>query len=56
MAITLELLWVPAGGKDTQRIVWEPFYGALPMGHYRIIKPVTDDRQRYLLAGEFTVN
>lgn len=55
VAITLELLWIPAGNTDTHEISWEASYGKLPKGHYRIVKSLADDTQGYYLAGEFTV-
>lgn len=55
VAVTLELLWVPAGNTDTQMLGWESSYGKLPAGHYRIVKSVFDDQQGYYLAGEFQV-
>lgn len=55
VAITLELLWLPAGNTDTYEISWENSYGKLSSGHYRIIKNVSDDEAGYYLAGEFDV-
>lgn len=55
IAITLELLWLPAGSTDTNMISWESSYGKLPKGHYRIVKSFSDDRQGYFLAGEFVI-
>lgn len=55
IAITLDLLWVPAGMTESIFVNWADSYGELKAGHYRIIKPVTDNKQGYFLAGEFTV-
>lgn len=55
VAITLELLWVPAGSVQKDKVNWEYFYGELKPGHYRIIKPVSDGEKRHMLAGEFMI-
>ncbi|MBD5394064.1 MAG: hypothetical protein HDR71_07295 [Lachnospiraceae bacterium] len=55
VAITLEMLWTPAGSTDTHMISWESSYGKLPKGHYRIIKSMSDDQQGYFFAGEFEI-
>lgn len=55
VAVTLEMLWVQAGGADTHTTGWENSYGKLPKGHYRIVKSVSDDQQGYFLAGEFEI-
>ena len=56
MAITLELLFVPAGSEETFTDVWEPGYGTLPAGDYRILKTVTAGEESVILAGEFSVS
>ncbi len=56
VAITLELLWVPAGSVQKDKINWEYFYGELKPGHYRLIKPVSDGEKRHLLSGEFVIS
>lgn len=53
MAVTLELLWLPAGTSDTYEIKWDSSYGKLSSGHYRIVKNVSDEENGYYLAGEF---
>lgn len=55
VAITLELLWIPAGNTDTHEISWGDSYGKLSAGHYRIIKRVADNEAVYYLAGEFNI-
>lgn len=54
-AVTLELLWVPAGSTDTMEISWEGAYGSLPGGRYRLLKSFSDYEKGYYLAGEFNV-
>lgn len=54
-AVTLELLWIPAGNADTMEISWETSYGKLPKGHYRILKNMADEQSGYYLAGEFGI-
>ena len=56
VAITMELLWLPAGNTDTLELSWESSYGELPAGHYRILKNVSDNENGYYLAGEFQVD
>lgn len=53
IAITMELLWVPAGTTDTHEIIWNDSYGKLSSGHYRVVKNVSDNEAGYYLAGEF---
>lgn len=53
--VTLELLWIPAGSRDTHEISWETSYGKLSAGHYRIVKSVSDNENGYYLAGEFNI-
>lgn len=53
MAVTLELLWLPAGTSDTYEIKWDSSYGKLSSGNYRIVKNVSDEENGYYLAGEF---
>lgn len=55
VAVTLELLWLPAGNTDTLEISWETSYGTLSSGHYRIVKSVSDNENSYYLAGEFDI-
>lgn len=55
VAVTMELLWVPAGGTETMEINWDAAYGKLPAGHYRLVKNFSDDESGYYLAGEFTL-
>lgn len=55
VAVTMELLWVPAGGEETLDINWNAAYGKLPAGHYRLIKNFADDESGYYLAAEFTL-
>lgn len=55
VAVTLELLWVPAGGTETLEVNWDVAYGKLPAGHYRILKSFADNENGYYLAGEFTL-
>lgn len=55
VAITSEMLWIPAGSTDTLMTGWESSYGKLPKGHYRIVKHVYDEQQEYILAGEFEI-
>lgn len=56
VAVTLELLWVPAGGTETLEVNWDVAYGKLPAGHYRILKSFADNENGYYLAGEFTLD
>lgn len=56
VAVTLELLWLPAGNTDTFELSWESSYGKLSSGHYRIVKNVSDNESGYYLAGEFEIN
>lgn len=55
VAVTLELLWAPAGSQNSHTVNWQGSYGKLQKGHYRIIKSVADNVQGYYLAGEFQV-
>ncbi|MBD5501623.1 MAG: hypothetical protein HDR10_10565 [Lachnospiraceae bacterium] len=55
VAVTLELLWAPAGSQNSHIVNWQGSYGKLQKGHYRIIKSVADNVQGYYLAGEFQV-
>lgn len=55
VAITLEILWVPAGSSDTHEVSWGSSYGKLSSGHYRIIKYISDNEAGYRLAGEFDI-
>lgn len=55
VAVTLELLWLPAGSSDTLELSWESSYGKLASGHYRIVKNVSDNEGGYYLAGEFEI-
>ncbi|NBJ93067.1 immunoglobulin-like domain-containing protein [Parablautia muri] len=55
VAVTMELLWVPAGSSETLEINWDAAYGKLPAGHYRILKNFADNENGYYLAGEFTL-
>ena len=55
VAVTLELLWLPAGSTDTLEINWDTSYGTLTSGHYRIVKSVSDNENSYYLAGEFDI-
>lgn len=55
VAVTLELLWIPAGNTDTEEIGWEDAYGKLPAGNYRILKSFSDNEKGYYLAGEFHI-
>lgn len=55
VAVTLELLWTPAGSTDTYEINWSASYGKLSSGHYRLIKSVADNENSYYLAGEFDI-
>lgn len=55
VAVTMELLWVPAGSTETLEINWDAAYGKLPAGHYRILKNFADNERGYYLTGEFTV-
>lgn len=55
VAVTMELLWLPADNTDTHEISWETSYGKLSSGNYRIIKYVFDSENGYCLAGEFTI-
>lgn len=54
-AVTMELLWVPAGSTDTMEISWEDSYGNLSGGHYRLLKNFSDNEKGYYLAGDFSV-
>ena len=56
VAVTMELLWLPAGSRDTLELRWESSYGKLKSGHYRIVKNVSDSESGYYLAGEFEIN
>lgn len=56
IAITMDLLWVPAGSTESVVVNWEYSYGKLSEGHYRITKPIWDNEQGYLLAGEFSIS
>lgn len=51
--MTMDLLWAPAGASEELTLFWEPFYGALKEGHYRLVKPVSSQRRRLLLTEEF---
>ena len=53
--MTMDLLWAPAGASEKLELYWEPFYGKLPSGHYRIIKPVSSQRRQILLMEEFNL-
>lgn len=55
VAVTLELLWLPAGSTDTLETSWDTSYGTLTSGHYRIVKSVSDNENSYYLAGEFDI-
>ncbi|MDE7334255.1 MAG: hypothetical protein K2O16_18910 [Lachnospiraceae bacterium] len=55
VAVTMELLWVPAGSTDTMEISWESSYGKLSGGHYRLLKNFSDNEKGYYLAGDFHV-
>lgn len=55
VAVTLELLWAPAGSQNSHTVNWQSSYGKLQKGHYRIIKSGADNSQVYYLAGEFQV-
>lgn len=55
VAVTLELLWIPAGNAATEELGWEDSYGKLPTGKYRIVKSVSDNENGYYLTGEFCV-
>ncbi len=55
-AVTLELLTVPAGGRDEMEISWEDSYGKLPEGKFRIVKTISDTEQGYYLSGEFCID
>ena len=55
VAVTLELLYLPAGSTDTLELGWESSYGKLASGHYRIVKNVSDNESGYYLAGEFDI-
>lgn len=55
VAVTLELLWAPAGSENSHMVNWQESYGKLQKGHYRILKSVADNTQGYYLAGEFQV-
>lgn len=56
LAVTLELLWIPAGNTDTEEISWEDAYGKLPSGNYRILKNFSDNERGYYLTGEFSID
>ena len=56
VAVTMELLWLPAGSTDTLELNWESSYGKLASGHYRIVKNVSDNESGYYLAGEFEID
>ena len=53
IAVTMELLWLPAGTSDTYEIQWDSSYGKLSSGRYRIVKSVSNNEAGYYLAGEF---
>lgn len=55
VAVTMELLWVPAGSTDTMEISWEGSYGKLSGGNYRLLKSFSDNEKGYYLAGDFHV-
>lgn len=55
VAVTLELLWAPAGSQNSHTVNWQYSYGKLQKGHYRIVKSVADNSQGYYLAGEFRI-
>lgn len=55
VAVTLELLWVPAGSGNSHTVNWQDSYGKLTKGHYRIVKSVADNSRGYYLAGEFRI-
>lgn len=55
VAVTMELLWIPAGNADTMQLGWENSYGKLSSGKYRILKMFSDEEQGYGLAGEFII-
>ncbi|GFI48189.1 hypothetical protein IMSAGC019_03516 [Lachnospiraceae bacterium] len=55
VAVTLELLWIPAGSTQEMEVRWEASYGKLPEGHYRIVKSFADEEKGYYLAGEFSL-
>lgn len=56
VAVTMELLWIPAGDAQTEALEWEDAYGKLPAGKYRVVKSVSDYESGYYLTGEFNVD
>ncbi len=55
VAVTLEMLWLPAGGEEAMTVEWKDSYGELPKGNYRFVKNFSDEESGYYLAGEFTL-
>lgn len=53
IAVTMELLWLPAGTSESYDIIWNSSYGKLSSGHYRIVKNISDNAAGYYLSGEF---
>lgn len=54
-AMTMDLLWAPAGGEETLTLSWESSYGVLPAGTYRVKKPVYAGEAPAVLYGEFVI-
>lgn len=55
IAITMELLWLPAGERAVHEVNWEGSFGKLAKGHYRLVKNLGTDEAGYYVAGEFTI-
>ena len=53
--MTMDLLWAPTDSSEELALYWEPFYGQLKEGHYRLIKPVSSRRKQLILTEEFRI-
>ena len=58
---TMEAWSIPRNKRVEWNVSWEPLYGSLPTGHYRIGKEITDfraggDYDKYNYYAEFTVD
>ena len=55
VAITGELLWLPAGSAEEMTLDWSSVYGELKAGRYRLVKNFADFTDGYDITGEFEV-
>ncbi len=55
-AVWIEIAYVlPAGESSDFEFPLKAFYGSLPAGHYRIVKPLYADGVNPFVIGEFTI-